>query len=268
MVSSASTKQRVRLWDGPTRVFHWSLLLAVGTSITTAQLGGNWMEVHGKAGLLIAGLLVFRFIWGFVGNRYARFASFVPTPQTLRSYLRGQWQGWGHNPLGALSVLALLSLLSLQVATGLFGNDEIAFTGPWAASVSEEASLWLTGWHHRFGNLLYLLLGLHVAAILFYRLVRRDNLIGPMVTGYKEVDDPHLPADDARAGWPVFLFAVALALGAVLVLSGALRPKPSTASVVLSPAPLTATPVAEPVGTAPAATTPSASAPAAGKPAW
>jgi cytochrome b len=167
-LARAATR-RIRLWDAPTRLFHWLLLAAVATALATGWRGGSWMELHGKAGLAIAGLLVFRLVWGFVGNRQARFASFLPTPARLRAYLRGHWHGIGHNPLGALSVLALLLLLSLQVASGVLGNDEIAFAGPLAARVSEELSLWLTGWHKRFAIVLYLLLGLHVAAIAFYR---------------------------------------------------------------------------------------------------
>jgi cytochrome b len=218
----SSITKRIRLWDGPTRIFHWTLLLAVATSIVTAQLGGNWMNVHGKAGLCVGGLLVFRLVWGFVGNHYARFTSFVPMPAQVLAYLRGSWQGLGHNPLGALSVLGLLTLLALQVGTGIFGNDEIAFTGPWADRVSEELSLWLTHWHHRLGNLLYVLVALHVGAILFYRLVRRHDLIRPMVTGYLEVQAEQAVPEERRAGWAAVAVAVVLALLTVLALSGSL----------------------------------------------
>ena len=86
--------RRIRLWDVPTRLFHWLLLLAVSIAIVTAQLGGKWMELHGRAGVGIGALLVFRLVWGVVGNRYARFASFLPTRASLSSYLRGDWQGF------------------------------------------------------------------------------------------------------------------------------------------------------------------------------
>jgi cytochrome b len=237
MQPAASATRRIRLWDGPTRLFHWLLLLAVTTSITTAQLGGNWMELHGKAGLCVGGLLVFRLVWGFAGNRYARFASFMPTPAKLRSYLRGNWQGLGHNPLGALSVLAFLLLLSLQVGSGLFSNDDISFQGPWAASVSEELSGWLTGKHHAMATVLYVLLGLHIAAIFFHRLVRRDDLVRPMLTGYKNVDALHAADDAGTAGWPAFLLALVLALAAVWVLSGAALPGRAQAPAATAPAP-------------------------------
>jgi cytochrome b len=224
MKQAASATRRIKLWDAPTRLFHWALVAAVSTALATGLTGGSWMELHGKAGLAIGGLLVFRLVWGFAGNRQARFASFLPTLSSLRAYLRGQWRGVGHNPLGALSVLALLSLLSLQLSTGVFGNDEIAFTGPLAAHVSESLSLWLTGWHHRFANVLYLLLGLHVAAIAFYRLVKKDDLVKPMVTGYKEVPNTQELDVSPPAAWWALPLALVLAVVAVLFLSGVLLP--------------------------------------------
>jgi len=178
---------RIRLWDAPMRVFHWSLLAAVATAIVTGKLGGDWMGVHGLAGRVIVGLLAFRVIWGLVGSTAARFATFWPTPAKLRAYLQGTWQGVGHNPLGALSVLALLGLLATQAGTGLFGNDDIAFSGPLAVLVSEDWSQQLTRWHHQLATVLYVLLGLHTAAIAFYAVIKKNNLVRPMVTGWKEV---------------------------------------------------------------------------------
>jgi len=215
------TPQALRVWDLPTRLFHWLLVAAVTTAIASGLAGGNWMAVHGKAGLAIAGLVAFRLVWGFVGNRYARFTNFAPTPRVLKTYLRGEWQGHGHNPLGALSVLVLLILLSTQVGTGLFGNDEIAFTGPLAGLVSESLSLRLTGLHHQLAIALYLLLGLHVVAILFHTVVKKDNLVKPMLTGYKETiqETPH--PTPAKVGWASLVFALATALGTLYVASGA-----------------------------------------------
>lgn len=178
---------RIRLWDAPLRLFHWSLVAAVGTLIVTGKLGGAWMPVHGYAGRAVVGLVVFRLVWGVVGSAPARFASFWPTPGRIAAYLRGQWQGVGHNPLGALSVLALLTLLALQAGTGLFGNDDIAYTGPLVDLVSTDFSEQITHWHQRLANVLYVLLGLHVAAIAFYKLVKKHDLLRPMVTGWKQV---------------------------------------------------------------------------------
>jgi cytochrome b len=174
------------VWDLPLRVFHWALALAVTAAIVTAKLGGAWMAWHGRAGLGVVGLLVFRVAWGLAGSTTARFAAFAPTPSRLRRYLRGQWRGTGHNPLGALSVFAMLGLLALQAATGLFGNDDIAFAGPLNRLVDETLGARLTGWHRLLANGLFALLGLHLAAIAFHELVKRHRLVRPMVTGRRE----------------------------------------------------------------------------------
>ncbi|WP_374319381.1 cytochrome b/b6 domain-containing protein [Aquabacterium sp.] len=183
----ASAGKLIELWDWPLRVFHWSLVLSVSTAIATGLLGGSWMPVHAIAGELIAGLLAFRLAWGFFGSSHARFRQFVPGPRRLLAYLKGRWTGVGHNPLGALSVLALLTLLLVQVATGLVGNDDIAFQGPLASLVSEATSHRLTGVHHLLVKVLYGLLALHLAAIAFHLHVKKDNLVSPMVTGKKLV---------------------------------------------------------------------------------
>ena len=212
-VITPATPARIRLWDAPLRLFHWSLVAAVGTLIVTGKLGGAWMPVHGYAGRAVVGLVVFRLVWGVVGSAPARFASFWPTPGRIAAYLRGQWQGVGHNPLGALSVLALLTLLALQAGTGLFGNDDIAYTGPLADLVSTDFSEQITHWHQRLANVLYVLLGLHVAAIAFYKLVKKHDLLRPMVTGWKQVPAQIPPPRSA----PRWALPVAAVLAAVAV---------------------------------------------------
>jgi cytochrome b len=215
-------RQRISLWDLPTRLFHWLLLLAVGTAIASGSVGGNWMELHGRAGLAIVALLVFRLVWGFVGNHYARFASFFPLPWRLRSYLGGRWRGLGHNPLGALSVLALLGVLTLQVSSGLVSNDEIAFTGPLSSLVSETVSLRLTGLHHQLSKVLFVLLGLHVAAIFFHLWIKKDNLIRPMVTGFKTIEEGLEIVESRSARWPALVTALLTSASAVYLASGRL----------------------------------------------
>ena len=160
--------KRIRLWDLPTRVFHWMLVLCIVASFVSGKLGGNLIEWHGKIGLFIVGLVVFRLVWGLIGSTYARFSQFVPTPAKLKAYLRGEWRGVGHNPLGALSVFGLLALVGIQVASGLFANDDIAFFGPLYELVSKDVSNRLTGLHKLSSNLLLVLIGLHLAAIVFY----------------------------------------------------------------------------------------------------
>ena len=214
------TKQRIRVWDLPTRLFHWLLVALVLAAVITGQLGGALIPWHGRIGLAILGLLVFRLLWGFMGSTHARFRDFFPGPGRLLAYLRGQWRGVGHNPLGALSVLALLGILSLQAVTGLFANDDIAFQGPLTVLVDGETSQWLTRIHRLNFNLLLALVGLHIGAILFYTLVKQDNLVKPMITGLKEVEDPL--AQPARGGGLVpFLIAVILSSAVVAAASGA-----------------------------------------------
>lgn len=215
----------VRIWDLPTRLFHWLLVLSVTAAIVSVKIGGNAMVWHGRFGLTIFGLVVFRVVWGLVGSTYARFAHFVRGPGAIRDYLGGRWNGVGHNPLGALSVLALLALMSFQSVAGMLSNDDIAFQGPLVRLISSESSNWISGWHRRGEWLVYALVGLHVAAALFYTHVKKDNLIAPMITGTRMVSDPAV--EPARGGGPVaFILAVAVALFAVWAISGGLLPAP------------------------------------------
>ena len=183
---------RVRVWDLPTRLFHWVLAGCVLGSVTSAKIGGNAMAWHFRFGFAVFTLLAFRLLWGFVGGRWSRFASFVYAPSTLRRYLRGSARAGeplevGHSPVGALSVFALLGLLALQVGTGLFADDEISSTGPLVRFVSEATSHALTGWHKRWGQgLILALVALHVLAIVAYAR-RGKRLVPAMISGDKEL---------------------------------------------------------------------------------
>ena len=214
--------RRVVLWDLPLRVFHWSLVAATTVAIVTGELGGAWMPWHGRAGLAIVGLLVFRLVWGVVGSATSRFSQFAPTPSRLVAYLRGRWRGVGHNPLGALSVFALLGLLSLQAATGLFGNDDIAFAGPLNHLVDDTLGARVTGWHRLIADGLFVLLALHVLAIAFHVLVKRHRLVRPMITGRTDLP-PDVPLPRRVPGQGPFglLAGVSIAAVAVLAVAGA-----------------------------------------------
>jgi cytochrome b len=228
----AGTRQFL-LWDLPLRVFHWSLVAAVTTAVVTGELGGSWMAWHGRAGLLIVGLLVFRLVWGLVGSATSRFASFAPSLVGLLAYLRGRWRGIGHNPLGALSVFALLGLLILQVATGLFGNDDIAFAGPLNHVVDDTLGTRLTGWHRLLAYGLFVLMALHLLAIAFHVVVKRHRLVRPMITGLADVEaGVPLPRVARGSGRFALLVAVSLAGAGVLALVWAGRaPPPPPAEV-------------------------------------
>lgn len=173
------------IWDLPTRLFHWLLVLLAVCSVLAAKAGGNWIDWHFRAGYAILTLIAFRIVWGFVGGRYARFRSFPFSPRRAIAYLRGgpdAPKDAGHNPLGALSVYAMLLLFGAQALLGLFANDDIASEGPLASLVSKDTSDFLTGLHLRHVNILLALVGLHVLAIAWYRL-RGRRLVPPMITG-------------------------------------------------------------------------------------
>lgn len=212
---------RVRIWDLPTRLFHWLLALAVSGAVVSAKIGGNAMVWHSRLGLAVLALLAFRLVWGLVGGHWSRFVSFVHGPGALMRHLRGQPRpdehlDAGHSPTGALSVLALLALVALQLGTGLISDDEIAFTGPLYAWVDSELALKATSWHRSWGQWLLLgMIGLHLAAILFYRL-RGTDLVRPMLGGDKLLP-AKVPAsrDDLRArALALAIVAAAVALAA------------------------------------------------------
>lgn len=211
--------QRVRVWDLPLRIFHWLLVILIVAAVVTGKIGGNSIVWHGRIGLAIIGLLAFRIAWGFIGSTHARFASFFPIPSSVLAYLRGEWRGLGHNPLGALSVLGLLALIAIQVGTGLLSNDDIAFQGYLASLIGKETSDWLTGLHKLAINGLLALIALHLAAVAFHVHVKKDNLVKPMITGWKETDaKQHEPT--TGGGVLALLVALLIAFAAVYGASG------------------------------------------------
>ncbi|MDE2597431.1 MAG: cytochrome b/b6 domain-containing protein [Sphingomonadales bacterium] len=203
----------VAVWDLPTRLFHWLLAGLFAFSWFSAENG--LMDWHRISGETLVGLLAFRLVWGFVGGSTARFASFVASPGKALAYLRGGGTAAaGHNPLGAWSVIALLLLIAVQVGTGLFSVDTDGLeSGPLSYLVSFEAGRKAAGVHHLAFNLTLLLVILHVAAILFYRVVKRRNLVTPMITGRDGELPPGTPGLIAA---PISRFAIVAALAAIL----------------------------------------------------
>ncbi len=175
----------VKVWDLPTRLFHWLLVLCCTGAIMTAQVGGNWMDWHLRLGTATLGLLVFRILWGMIGPRYARFTSFHVSLRSVLAYLRNGDRQAGHSPTGALAVCALLGLLLLQAGTGLFTSDSIATEGPLVRLASDELVSWASWLHERTQWVIYGMVGLHIVAVFVYLLVKRENLITPMITGSK-----------------------------------------------------------------------------------
>jgi len=181
----------IRVWDLPTRLFHWLLAASVIGLIVTGSIGGNWMNWHLRLGYAVLTLLLFRLVWGFIGGHWSRFTSFLYAPSSLVNYLRGRARPEhrvGHSPLGALSVFALLLILMAQVGTGLMSDDEIAFFGPLVRFVSGDTVSLATGYHKNVGKFIVLaLVGLHLLAIAYYKWVKKQALVRPMLVGDKQV---------------------------------------------------------------------------------
>jgi len=212
---SGPARRRVRIWDLPTRIFHWSLASLVLAAWVSGQFGGQpWLAWHFRFGYAILALLVFRLFWGFAGDRYARFSSFAPSMRATLGYLRTPQPWAGHNPLGALSVYALLTVAGLQVLTGLFASDGDFTEGPWALFVS-ESTVKLVSSIHRFNRwVLLALVASHLVAVAWHTYRRRDALLRGMVSGDREGIEAEAAADDAAIRLRAVVF---LALSVALV---------------------------------------------------
>jgi cytochrome b len=209
--------RRIIVWDAPVRLFHWALAILVVFSVVTAKVGGGWMEWHVKSGYSILALLLFRLAWGVVGSDTARFSSFIRSPRVAVEYLRDRLGGrhaavLGHNPLGGWAVIAMLAVLALQAATGLFSDDEIATQGPLAVKVSNAMVSRMSALHEWNQYAIFALVALHLVAIAVYRFVWRVRLVPPMIHGRSEIPEGAAPAP--RIAHPVLalvLFAAACA---------------------------------------------------------
>jgi cytochrome b len=214
------------VWDLPVRLFHWLLVVAVAGCWITLQPGIAAFEWHVRFGYATLVLILFRIGWGFVGSRPARFSSFVRGPVAVWRYVKSLRDSGvayvGHNPLGALMVLLLLALLLAIAITGLFANDEIMYTGALYGYVSDEVSDRLSHLHHELTDLLWIAIGVHLLAVLAYLFFKRENLVGPMITGHRAGAGE--PTSVARLWLAALLAALA---GLLLYAVVATAPKPS-----------------------------------------
>ena len=199
----------VRIWDLPTRLFHGALLLLVPALWATHHW--DWMDLHILLGETMLGLILFRLFWGMIGGSTARFAGFVRGPRAIADYLRGRAPARiGHNPIGAVSVVALLLVLAVQIGLGLFASDEDGLNvGPLSHLVSFDTATTLAKRHETMFYVLLALIVVHVAAVLFYLLVRRRDLVTPMITGCGAGEAEMAPA-------PLWRFLVSVVLAAAL----------------------------------------------------
>lgn len=200
-----SPPKSVLVWDLPTRLFHWLLVILVIVSFVTGNIGGNAMQYHEWSGFTILFLLLFRLGWGFFGSRESRFATFVVGPAAVVRYAatllrRDSRRYLGHNPLGGWSIIAMLLALGVQAGTGLFANDDIVTEGPLYDWVSKAVSDWLTRVHKLNQMVIIGLVSIHVLAVLFYFFYKRENLIKPMLTGVKQWEGP-IPESPTGRTW-------------------------------------------------------------------
>lgn len=203
------------IWDLPTRFFHWTLIALIIAAYVTQARGA--MFPHFIIGSVIIGLILFRLVWGFVGSRSARFSDFITGPGPVLAYLKHLIRNtpedtvhMGHNPVGALSVLALLVLVTMQAVSGLFTTDTsyVSSDGPMVWLVSSKFASTASYIHHNlFYWLLLVVIAAHIGAALFYLFVKHDNLIRPMVTGVRPVP-PSVEAVQFVSLWRALIVAV------------------------------------------------------------
>jgi len=222
-VRTAEKTISITVWDLPTRLFHWSLLLLIAACWWSSTEDGD-IDWHLRCGYAVLALLLFRLGWGICGSTSARFASFVAAPRAVLAYLAGlrrhdNTPQVGHNPAGGWMVLALLGTVLAITATGLCANDDMMTEGPFAQLVGKELSDLLTGWHETGFYGLLALVGLHLAAILFYLLVKRENLVRPMLDGIKQLPAAIAPPQLRQASIRLALLVAAAAAGTAWLLA-------------------------------------------------
>lgn len=226
------TEPKRLVWDLPLRIFHWLFVLSICGSWATAKAGFEWMQWHFYLGYFMIGLVSFRVIWGLVGPRHARFSNFLKGPSTLLRYVKGLTavqpiHSAGHNPAGGLMVMVMMALVAFQAGSGLFVTDEIAWYGPYNPAVSSATADKLTSLHHANFNWILAAIALHLLAIGFYWLVKKQNLVVPMFTGHKPAawvaEHEAIPHSQLLKA----LIVILISIGLVYWLLGAAPPPPA-----------------------------------------
>lgn len=232
MTSSATPETRVRVWDLPVRIFHWSLTVLVAGALLTGE-EDDWSTAHARLGLLILGLVVFRVVWGFIGSAPARFATFVRSPREVLAYAREYVRGrpplhLSHNPLGASMVVLLLLVLLATIGTGIAMRLGPEWDGPLTPYLTRGLVKGLEEAHEVAAGALPILVLFHIAGVVLSSVLERQNLIAGMITGYKR----GLEALPAPVRHPAVRFAAALLLStsAVFGLESLLHAQPAEAA--------------------------------------
>jgi cytochrome b len=211
--------QKLYIWDFPTRLFHWLLVIAVSSQYVTAELLDDAMQWHFYGGYFILGLLIFRILWGFWGSYYAKFSQFVVSPQRTwlysTTFTKSNYKpSLGHNPLGAYSIIFILTVLLTQATSGLFITDDIFHSGPYYDAVAKDTQNVMNWLHHQGFNAIWFFLALHVGAMLVYKFAKKQNLVVSMMTGYKQhKNQKNVP--EAQNNWLKFM--VFAGLSAIIV---------------------------------------------------
>lgn len=206
------------IWDLPLRIFHWCFAITIFASWYTAENKEDYIDIHIQLGYIALGLLVFRVLWGIIGPKHARFSQFIPSPKTLFAYLKkskSHTKTAGHNPLGAFMVILMILLIAIQTITGLFISDDIFSSGPYYSAISGELAKVLKFLHINTFNFIIAAIVLHIGAILFYWVIKKQNLVLPMITGYKSSSDVN--KTDAIPHSKIILAVVIAALCAAFI---------------------------------------------------
>ena len=213
-----------KIWDLPTRIFHWLLVVLIVLQYLSGEFELLSMQWHFWLGYTTLALIVFRLLWGLFGSQSAQFSSFVRGPITTARYAaslfsKNPQRSVGHNPLGGWSVLVMLLCVLTQAITGLFSSDDVSEAGPLVEHASAATVRWMTHLHHLNQNILLLLIALHIVAILLHWLLGRENLIAAMFSGRKKLPDA-APLRFVGNGVALLLFAISAAAVIALVIWG------------------------------------------------
>jgi cytochrome b len=216
-------KQKIHVWDFPTRAFHWLLVIAIAFQYITVEILDNAIQLHFYGGYVTLGLIIFRLFWGIWGGFHARFVNFLTSPATTYQYAKslGSQQNsshLGHNPMGAYSAIAILSIIATQAVSGLFTTDDIFSEGPYYSAVSpfyQDIASWL---HHNLFTAIWVFLAFHLGAMLFYKLVKKQVLVKAMITGHKELSESESHVEQPlKTHVSPLWFLITVALTVVLV---------------------------------------------------